>query len=108
MASNSPPAHSDIRDQPPAEDPLPAYTDVTNALDLWQDGLSTQTQVGGQLLTLLACYILNLPRDQMTAASTSIYTRPTRSLPNSWSKFTWPPYKKSLRPLQRQHTRLHT
>ncbi|KAK4696732.1 hypothetical protein P7C71_g1235, partial [Lecanoromycetidae sp. Uapishka_2] len=46
MASEAPSAHPEIGHQPSIEDAPPAYDDATGALDLRQDGLSTQYQVG--------------------------------------------------------------
>jgi hypothetical protein len=72
MASQTPPTHSEIGDQPPSEDAPPAYNDATGTLDLRQDGLSTQSRVAGQLSTSLPYYDLNSLRDQMTGASTYV------------------------------------
>ncbi|TVY80303.1 Sterol 3-beta-glucosyltransferase UGT80B1 [Lachnellula suecica] len=45
MASELPPAYSESREQPPADNALPAYNDATGILEVRQDGLSTQTQI---------------------------------------------------------------
>ena len=64
MASKPPPTHSEIGDQPPTEDAPPAYDDdATGALDIRQDGLSAQTQVGLVNLPLsLPSHDLSLPK----------------------------------------------
>ena len=52
MASKEPPAHPEGGNHTLVEDAPPAYYDAARgSLDFHQDGLSTQTQVRGQLPT---------------------------------------------------------
>jgi hypothetical protein len=49
MASETSPAHGDqIGNQPLPNDTPPSYNDATGTLNVQQDGLNTQTQVGGE------------------------------------------------------------
>jgi hypothetical protein len=49
MASEAPPpAYSASGSEPPTEDAAPTYNDATGTLDVYQDGLSAQTQVRSQ------------------------------------------------------------
>lgn len=47
MASNPPTYHPGAGDQVPSEEAPPAYNEATGVLDFRQNGLNTQTRVGG-------------------------------------------------------------